>query len=574
MVNKIFEIKNMVGKKNTFYLCLLFFFLIISSITEFIGLGSIPIYIGLITDTDYYLGKINSDFINKKIEGYEQSQLIIISSIALVIIFFAKNIFQIFLVYFQGKLIKKIKLNLTTKIFNEFLNIEFKEILKRNTSIFIRTINLDAGNTTIFILNILNLVKETLTIIAIIILLLIAKPYISLILFVFFSISVALFYLFTHKKLFERGKKIQFLHSEIIKLVTETMGSIKEIKVFNQENKISKIFSKAITSSEEFLFKNYVIKSLPRIYLELLCVIVIVLVILSFVLLNEDIISLLPFLSLIVVSALRLIPGLNLIQNSISTLKSIMPSYNHIINEIDFLQKQNQNKKNNMEPVYFKKEILLKNISFKYDNFPKMVLDNLDFQINKGDRIGIIGGSGTGKTTLVNLILGLIKPTSGGIFIDGNKYDASKNSWGNNLGYVPQETFLIDDTIKKNILFGLEENDNTLDELLSAASKAQILEFINSLSDKFDTKVGERGVNLSIGQKQRIGIARALYRNPDLLVFDESTSSLDQTTETNFVNDIFKITEDKTIIFISHRLNALRNCNKIFDIGLKKIVNL
>ena len=279
-------------------------------------------------------------------------------------------------------------------------------------------------------------------------------------------------------------------------------------------------------------------------------------------------------ISLIVVSALRLIPGLNLIQNSISTLKSIMPSYNHIINEIDFLQKQNQNKKNNMEPVYFKKEILLKNISFKYDNFPKMVLDNLDFQINKGDRIGIIGGSGTGKTTLVNLILGLIKPTSGGIFIDGNKFDASKNSWGNNLGYVPQETFLIDDTIKKNILFGLEENDNTLDKMLSAASKAQILEFINSLSDKFDTKVGERGVNLSIGQKQRIGIARALYRNPDLLVFDESTSSLDQTTETNFVNDIFKITEDKTIIFISHRLNALRNCNKIFDIGLKKIVNL
>jgi len=568
---KIIEIKNIIGQKNFGLICILFFLLIISSITEFIGLGSIPIYIGLITDPNIYLDKLNYDLLNNFLTGFTNSEIMIFASILLIIIFVLKNIFQIFLIYLQGQIIMKIKKDISSKIFSNFLNLEFKEILKRNSSVFIRTINLDAGNTTIFILNILNLVKEFLVIIVIISLLLIADPLISIILFIFFSLALLIFYIITQKKLFLRGKKIQLLHSEIIKIINETVGSIKEIRIFNLQNKISKIFDKTIEKNELYLFKNYVVRSIPRVYLETICVFAVVLVILSFIYANKNILEILPLMSLIVISALRLIPGLNQIQNSISTLKSIYVSYEHIRNELEFYREKIKKKEQQQNMLKFKKDIKLKQISFKFDRKDDYVFQNLDLIINKGDKIGIVGESGAGKTTLINLILGLIEPTKGKVKVDGFVFDIKKYSW-TNLAYVPQEIFLLDDTIEKNILFGLEKNQIAQIKIEEATTKAQIIDFIKKLPEGFDTKVGERGVNLSIGQKQRIGIARALCRDPDFIIFDESSSSLDQFTESNFVNDVFKATQDKTIIFISHRIDALKNCNKIFDLNKKKFL--
>ena len=181
--------------------------------------------------------------------------------------------------------------------------------------------------------------------------------------------------------------------------------------------------------------------------------------------------------------------------------------------------------------------------------------------------MGIVGKSGTGKTTLVSIILGLLKPTSGKITIDDNEIDFSKYEWNKTAGYVPQEIFLLEDTVKNNITFGLEKENINLDLLKKICKDAQIFDFIESLPLKYDTMIGERGYNMSAGQKQRLGIARVLYRNPDLLILDEATSSLDHETEKNFIDDVFNKSKDKTIIFISHRLSALKKCDKIFDLN-------
>ena len=262
-------------------------------------------------------------------------------------------------------------------------------------------------------------------------------------------------------------------------------------------------------------------------------------------------------------------PSLNAIQNSLSTLKTIISSYNHIKDEINYLD-ENANSSNVIKKeINLNKYVELKNISFSYEKNNDFALSNINLKIHNGDKIGIIGRSGSGKTTLINIILGLIKPDNGEIIIDEKKINFDNFTWSNNLGYVPQETYLIDDTIKKNILFGVEENIETLEKLKKVAKKSQIFDFVMSQNKKFDTEVGERGINLSIGQRQRIGIARALYRNPKLIVFDESTSSLDFETEKNFINDVFEQNKDETIIFISHKKDALIKCNKIYDLNKK-----
>ena len=306
---------------------------------------------------------------------------------------------------------------------------------------------------------------------------------------------------------------------------------------------------------------------LPRVILEIGAVTGIVILIISYIKLGQDITTLLPFLSLVVVSIIRIVPGLNLIQNAIATLKTIMPSFNHVLKELVDNNSEKKIENDKKETITFTKKISIKNIEFSYPGNKTSILKNISIEINKGDKIGIVGKSGTGKTTLVSIILGLLKPSSGNITIDNNDIDFSRHEWNNTAGYVPQEIFLLEDTIKNNITFGLKKESINLDLLDKICKDAQIKNFIESLPLKYDTMIGERGYNMSAGQKQRLGIARVLYRNPDLLILDEVTSSLDDETEKNFINDVFDKSKDKTIIFISHRLSALKKCDKIYDLS-------
>ena len=313
---------------------------------------------------------------------------------------------------------------------------------------------------------------------------------------------------------------------------------------------------------------------MPRVLLEISAVSSIIAIVIIYVILEKNILGLLPLLSLIVVSMIRIVPGLNLIQNSLSTLKTILPSYNHVLSELlrDSEKFENSKLNKNKKNISFNKDILISDLEFQYEKNSIPVLDKINIKISKGDKIGIIGKSGSGKTTLVSILLGLIENYKGKLIIDGKEINFLDYEWNNIIGYVPQDIFLIEDTIKNNITFGINEKNIDNSFLNDAAKKAQIFDYIETLPKKFDTIVGERGLNLSAGQKQRLGIARALYRKPELLILDESTSSLDFDTEEKFINDVFNYSDDKTIIFISHKATALKKCHKIFDLNKKKFV--
>tara|TARA_B100000787_G_scaffold100042_1_gene73881 strand:- start:716 stop:2440 length:1725 start_codon:yes stop_codon:yes gene_type:complete len=564
-MNIINNIYKNINPKYLFLLVILAFLLIILSILEILSLGSIPILLSSILDQNSFdLKFLKFQYLNENSENMSQKNKIELISLIIIALFIFKNLFHASIFFFQGRLLKNIKLYISRKLFNFYLNQNYLYFVKKNTSIIQRTLSIDVGNTIIYILSLMNIAKECLILVAIIILLFFSNAEITIFLFTSFLTVASLFYFLNKKKILKRGKEIQIYSSGLIRIIYETIGLFKELKIYGLRDYQYKSYSNKIEKSERNIFLNYFITSMPRLFLEMTAVILIVIIIFMQLQKNNDIITILPFLSLMVVVALRLIPVFNSLATSLSNLKAIQPSFDLIFSELNNIPK-NDNIEGNVEYLKFKKNIKLTNVSFNYDD-KNNIINNLNFEINKGDKIGIIGSSGAGKSTLVNIIMGLFKHKKGKIFIDDRELFREKNQFIENISYVPQEVFLIEDRLKMNIALGVQEDKISIRKLMNVSKAAQIDNLINNLKDGFETIVEENGRNFSVGQKQRIGVARALYRDSDLIIFDESTSSLDNVTEKQFIDDIFRIFEDKTIIFISHKVSALRKCNKIFDL--------
>ena len=566
------KIYKLLSKKQTISFLILLFILLVGSMLEIVGISSIPIFISLLLDPETIIDKLS--YINflyiEEIENISTDKLIFLSSILIIIFFILKNLFLTFAIYYQGSFVRDIKIELSKKIFESYLSANYLFFLSRNSSIIIRTIIVDIGNSTIFILNIINLLREILVLVAIICLLLIVNLEVAVGLFLFFSIFNFIYYLLTQKKLYSRSKIIQILSSSLLKTVNETIGSIKEIILLNARKKQFEEFTNNISKSEKLTLINYIIKSLPRYFLEFLIVSVMMLIISIYILQGQVINEIFPFLSLIVISALRLVPSFNSISNALSVQKTTLPHLNHMFEEFSILKKINQKKIK--KKIEIKKNIKIKKINFSYPHTKNKILKNFDIEIQKGQKIGIIGKSGTGKSTLLNIILGLIKPTKGNIHIDDKIINFNNSYWGDTVGYVPQDIYLLDNTIKNNITFGIKENDIDKKLLIDVCKRAQIYDYISHLPKKFETYVGENGHNLSVGQKQRLGIARILYRKPKIIVLDEATSSLDYQNEKKFVDGIFKFNPDLTIIFVSHKISALKKCEMIYDLNKLKYI--
>ncbi len=487
-------------------------------------------------------------------------------------IYTVKALYLTFFSYAQTKLLADLRVSLSNKLFNIYLNKPFQFHLRNNSSKLIRNIDEISLVVSLFQFLIL-LITELVVLLGVSIFIILYEPIGSIIVISFLSIFGYIFYKKVQIRAKEWGKGRQ-LHSGLrIKHLREGFTSIKYIKILNRISEVLKVFTENNSKLNSFEIKQNLTDSLPRLWLEWLCIIGFILLIIIMLFLNKEFAYIVSILGLFAAAAFRLMPSLTRIMNSIQKIIYNRPAIDVIYREFQDFDR-NLSLIKNKSKLQFSKKIDFENVSFKYSGSSKLILDNINLSIEAGSTIGIIGESGSGKTTLINLLLGLLNPTEGNIKIDNSNILQNLSVWQNNIGYVPQDVYLIDDTIRKNIAFALPETKiyNTAIDL--AIKKSNLDNLISNLEKGYNTQIGEFGDRLSGGQKQRISIARALYNNPKVLIFDEFTNSLDNETEKRIIDEIINFKRDKTVIMIAHRLSTLKSCDYIFKIENAKITKV
>lgn len=567
------QLKSYLNNKNLISVIILFFLWIIFTVIELVGITSIPIFLSLFLENSI---SIKVPFLNNyltSITSIEKKNLFMYFILLIVLLFFIKSLFFSFLVYFEQITFKSITTDVKKRTFTYYFNLPFKDHLKLNSSDLLRIITLDTSNAISYVQNVISLSTQILLTSSISIYLLYIDFNLTLIVILFFSIILLSIYFYSGNKLSLFGKLKQKFAGEGIKIINEGIINIKEVIIYKKINFLISLYTEKQKVQQDQVLKINLIKRLPRGLYEFLAISFIMFILAFKILYNgESIESSIVFISLLVFALARLLPAVNLINLNISDIKSSEYSFVLIYENLIRLKFLQENKKIKSDNFKFKSEINFDNVSFSYKKNSQL-LKNLSFKIKKNNIVGIFGESGCGKSTILNLLTGLLSPTNGNILIDEKNLENEIDSWQSKIGYIPQDNFLLDDTIKKNIIFSDELEEFDEDKFKTVTSIASLKSFISLQEEGIETKIGDRGINISGGQRQRIGIARALYANPEILIFDEATSALDRDTEKEILDNIYSI-KDKTIVIISHKLKNLARCHKIFQVKNKNILEL
>jgi len=540
----------------------------IGSILEVVGLGLIPILALNILNKDkilLFLKEKNMEFFS----SYINMDNFIFYSFGILIGFFIfKNFFLFIMGYFQAKLRISIFNDLSNRFFQLYIHSPYQYFLKKNpsylTSIMTNEVH---GACTVLELLIL-LIRDFFSVIIISIALILIDPKISLFLIIFIFLLVLIFNRLIKKFISLKGKILQESRADNIKLINQSFEIIKEAKILKKESFFVNLFSAQLKLMGKLKLTSAIIGFIPRPILEIIVLIVIALVLFYASFVNNNLNTAIPFVSFFAISSIRLIPAFKNISTSLTNI-----NFNKI--SIDIITKEMEEISNNQKffsesiqnnDVITKKSGELKKFEIKKVNFKYNknidVLKNISLEINNGEKIGIIGPSGSGKSTLINLILGLLKPSDGQILVNKNDIYQNLNYWHNLIGYIPQEIYLLNESIKSNIALGQKESEISTFLIDEAIRKSNSKEFIDHLPDGINTNVGNRGISFSGGQKQRLGIARALYRQPKVLILDEATNSLDAENEKAINSHILNL-KDITVIIVAHNVSTLSNCDKL-----------
>ncbi len=565
---KISEFDFLLNKKLKFLFLLNFLFMLLVSFFEVIGIGSIFIFIGTILDPSKFLAKYDDFSIASYIINLDDQSRLLILSIFLIVFFIIKGLVLFLSQYTSSKFTYGAKLNISTKLFEGYLKKDYIFHLNYNPSLLNQRIINETNHAVMYMEWFLKFINSIILTLAILIILLYGSSQVG-ILNILLVILVILISRYLLKNTIKKRSEIRNANDvELFKTIQHAFGSFIETVLFKKELFFVKYFNKYLKGREIQIFFLSVVNSLPKILLEILLITILGLFFIFFVKTSENLISVLPLLTLIVVSLIRLMPALQQLMLSINQLKFLSVGKEIVLSDIKSISKDkiNFHEKINIKKIDYKELINIQNVSFKYDNTDKSVLRNINLQIKSGEKIAIIGSSGSGKSTLVKVLTGLLRPSTGNIYVDKLPIFENLKSWQSIISYIPQDIYLIDDTVENNITFSTDNDvvDKTwLDEVLKLSN---IFEDVYSLKNKTKTLVGNRGIRFSGGQKQRIAIARALYKKPQILIMDEPTSGLDKENEKKLINNILSISKDHTLIIISHNIESHNDKFKIYQL--------
>jgi ATP-binding cassette subfamily B protein len=554
-----------------------FFFLLITtigaSIIEMLSIVSVVPFVQAVTNNNFLEEK---SLILKFISISNREEAIIKTGLFFSLLIFINSLLRCFLIYFGAKLANNVTAELSIKIYRASLYDSYFNHISKQSSNIISAVTQKVYQTYNTVSAIINFTSSGIILIGLISILILINPQITFFAFIFFLLLYSIVVLFGKKILKKNSQIINDEQNRIVLSLQNGLGIIREIILDKTHEYFIDVFAKANLRKAKSQAVNEIIQQSPRYILEAMGIFLIVLLIIFwnyFTSSSNTIIDFFPTLAALAVGAQKILPIINILYLNFAIFKGNVYQVDEVV---DILNEYEENQKLkslvDQRKINFNSLISFRNVSFFYKNTKEYILEDLNFEIKKGSKVGIIGKSGVGKSTLLDLLMGLLTPERGSIYVDGVKLTSDTlSSWQSKISHVPQKLFLSDSSFLENIAVGKLTNDIDFQKIELVSKKVQLHDFIMNLNKKYYEQVGERGIKLSGGQIQRVGLARSLYKNSEIIIFDEATNSLDPETERLIMEELYCLDENLTIIIVAHRINTLSKCDVIFELNNKKI---
>lgn len=507
------------------------------------------------------------------------TQFTVVMLVALIGAFVLKNLFLFLQNVVQLRFVYTNQFATSRRMMINFMKRPYEYYLNADTAVIQRNITSDVNNMYGLILSVLQLISEGVVFACLVAVLLIVDAKMIMTIAALLIVVLLLIKVVLKPIMVKAGQDNQDYYSGLYKWIEQSVMGIKEIKIANKEQYFINEYAKCGFGYVNAVQKYNLFNSTPRLLIETVCIAGLVLYMMIVMLQGATVTEMIPQLTTFGMAAMRLIPSANRINNYLTSISYFEPFFmgvsDHLQEEIHdenmVYDVEAYNHKKIVEKLDIKDKIELKDITYKYPNSEQLIFDHADMEIPVGSAVGIVGSSGSGKTTVVDILLGLLELETGKITADGVDVKEHYEEWLKNIGYIPQTIFMIDSTIRKNVAFGIADEDIDDERVWAVLKEAQLDEFVKSLPEGLDTGIGERGIRLSGGQRQRIGIARALFEDPEVLVLDEATSALDNDTEAAIMESINRLHGKKTLIIIAHRLQTIEKCDIVYRVEKGKV---
>lgn len=573
------KMNRLLDAKQKRLMVLIVFLMLIGGILESLSISVVIPVIEVLLDPDAVVNNKYMAWLYNTLHLQSITQFTIVMMLALIGAFVLKNLFLFLQSVVQLKFVYTNQFATSRKMMINFMNRPYEYYLNADTAVIQRSITSDVNNMYGLILSSLQLVSEAVVFACLVAVLLVVDAKMimtiaALLIVVLFLIKVVI-----KPIMVKAGQENQDYYSGLFKWIEQSVMGIKEIKIANKEQYFINEYAKCGFGYVSAVQRYNLYNSTPRLLIETVCIAGLVIYMLIVMLQGATVTEMLPQLTTFGLAAMRLIPSANRINNYLTSISYFEPFFMGVSDNLqedihddsivyDVAAYEHAKEVVKMD---IKKEIVLQDITYKYPNTETLIFNHADMNIPIGAAIGIVGTSGSGKTTIVDVMLGLLNLQTGKIMADGVDVQSNYEGWLKNIGYIPQTIFMIDSTIRKNVAFGFADEDIDDERVWEVLKEAQLDEFVRGLPEGLDTGIGERGIRISGGQRQRIGIARALYEDPEVLVLDEATSALDNDTEAAIMDSINRLHGKKTLVIIAHRLQTIEKCDMVFRVENGKI---
>lgn len=576
LLDTLRKIKYILPKGDPVKIVILFILMIIAAALEVAGIGMIPAFVAVVASPERVFEYEPVAPLLSFFNITSNDELLIWGSCTLVAIFIIKSCYVTAYNYLEARYIFNRRYKISDRLMRSYMHAPYIFHLQRNSAELLRNITQEVAIVIKIVLtDILKLSKEGIMIISIVLFLFYFEPLITLLIISLAGVGVGSFLFLTQKKVKVYGLQEQGHRRNMIQAINQGLGGIKDARVLNREEEFIKKFSIEAYKSSRLLTYVQFIQQIPKPVVETTAVVGMMGIAALMVWQGRPMSTIIPVLTLFAMATVRLMPSIQQISKLYTNLRYNLVSVNPIYEDLKELEDSGsellEDRKKDVR-IDLEESIDAREVYFRYPNSDEFALDGISFTIPKGKAVAFVGSSGAGKSTVVDMLLGLLKPEKGTILVDGKDVFKNLSAWQRNIGYIPQSIYLADETLRNNIAFGVPEKEIDDEKVLQALKLAQLGKLLRTLPLGLDTILGENGTRLSGGQRQRVGIARALYHDPEVLVMDEATSALDNITEKEITQAIEALKGDRTIVIIAHRLTTVMNCNKLFLMEEGKIV--